>query len=1043
MAKRKSSIAKKALTISAGCMVLFSSMVGTAAADEQSGNQVTTTSGVQLEYLDRGLTAVVKGNGVFLSWRLLGNEVTGYSSTGLTGTNFNLYRDGVKIATIDSSTNYFDSTGTASSRYYVAAVTNGNEVDKSASVTPWGNNFYDLPLKKPADGVTPKGEAYTYKANDMSVGDVDGDGQYEYFVKWDPSNSKDVSQKGYTGNTYVDCYKFDGTLLYRIDLGVNIRSGAHYTQFMVYDFDGDGKSEMMFKTAPGTKVSNYDAQGNVTSTKYITMPGEDLAAGYSNTDDYRLSAQGYYDHVVNMFMNWDKHPEVINGSWPKTLEECFGIAKQYSYPLSEGDAKLLADYFMDVYAPSRSTNNKLREFEGFVVDGPEYLSVFEGASGKELETIHYKPGREDDGLMWGDYALARIEPANRVDRFLAGVSYLDGTNPYAIIARGYYTRSTIVSYRWNGKHLEEYWFVDSGWVKMTNPFNDTPHGRLGSNPAYASLTTQGAHSLTSADVDGDGKQEIVYGSSTIDHDGKLLYSSGDTISAGPNAGTYAELGHGDALHVTDIDPDRPGLEIFMVHEGATSVPYGYSFRDAKTGETIYGAYTGKDTGRGMIGDVDTTKRGIETWATALRMANGTTLGTSLPGTNMSIKWAGNMTTQIVNGAEGSTPTIDVWGGARALTATGTTTNNSTKGNPSLVADIFGDWREELLVRKSDSSAIRIYMSTEETNHKLYTLMHDPQYRAEIARQNTAYNQPAYTSFYFASDTDWSKVPIPNLKPFAAGASLSGPDAVAPGQSFNVTYGLQYVPSEVVAEDITIDVDTTKLDINNSPPVSLDENTFKVVDYKMSPGKLRILGVHFGDKQARPNGPLFSIGLTAKASVQSGVGMASVSALTVANKEGTEQQLQGGSYAVQIGSGDKMQLNALIAEAQGVISTAVEGSHVGEYPAGSKAILQAAIDKALQAANDPTIGQDLINQAIAELSAKLQAFRNAVITSIVGDFTNDGKTSVGDLALMVKAYGKTQADTDWNDWKKFDLNNDHVIDIVDLSMLARLIMNDDL
>nr|WP_244999140.1 cohesin domain-containing protein [Paenibacillus aceris] len=282
-----------------------------------------------------------------------------------------------------------------------------------------------------------------------------------------------------------------------------------------------------------------------------------------------------------------------------------------------------------------------------------------------------------------------------------------------------------------------------------------------------------------------------------------------------------------------------------------------------------------------------------------------------------------------------------------------------------------------------------------------------------------------------------------MKPFAAGASLSGPDAVAPGQSFNVTYGLQYVPSEVVAEDITIDVDTTKLDINNSPPVSLDENTFKVVDYKMSPGKLRILGVHFGDKQARPNGPLFSIGLTAKASVQSGVGMASVSALTVANKEGTEQQLQGGSYAVQIGSGDKMQLNALIAEAQGVISTAVEGSHVGEYPAGSKAILQAAIDKALQAANDPTIGQDLINQAIAELSAKLQAFRNAVITSIVGDFTNDGKTSVGDLALMVKAYGKTQADTDWNDWKKFDLNNDHVIDIVDLSMLARLIMNDDL
>lgn len=1040
MANSKSSLTKKALTITAGCMVMFSSVTGIAAADVPTNNQ-GTTSGIQLEYLDRGLAAVVKGNGVFLSWRLLGNEVTGYSSTGLTGTNFNLYRDGTKIATIDDSTNYLDNTGTSASHYYVAAVVNGKEVDKSATVTPWGSGYYDLNLKKPADGVTPKGENYTYKANDMSVGDVDGDGQYEYFVKWDPSNSKDVSQKGYTGNVYVDCYKFDGTLLYRIDLGVNIRAGAHYTQFMVYDFDGDGKSEMMFKTAPGTKVSKYDAQGNVTSTNYITMPGEDIAKGYANTDDYRLSTQGYYDHVVNMFMNWDKHPEVLNGSWPKTLEECFGIAKKYSYPLSEGDAKLLADYFIDVYAPSRSANNKLREFEGFIVDGPEYLSVFEGATGKEMETIHYKPGREDDGLMWGDYALGRIEPANRVDRFLAGVSYLDGQNPYAIIARGYYTRSTIVSYRWNGKHLEEYWFVDSGWVKMTNPFNDTPHGRAGSNPAYATLTTQGAHSLTSADVDGDGKQEIVYGSSTIDHDGKLLYSSGDTIASGPNTGTFAYLGHGDALHVTDINPDRPGLEIFMVHEGATSVPYGYSFRDAKTGETIYGAYTGKDTGRGMIGDVDTSKRGIETWATALRMADGTTLGTSMPGTNMSIKWLGNMTTQIVNGADGSTPTIDVWGGARALTASGTTTNNSTKGNPSLVADIFGDWREELLVRKTDSSAIRIYMSTDVTNHKIYTLMHDPQYRAEIARQNTAYNQPAYTSFYFASDTDWSKVPIPNLKPFAVGGTLNGPNAVAPGQSFNVTYGLEHVSTEVVAEDITIDVDTTKLDINNKPPVSLDEDTFKVVDYKITPGKLRILGVHFGDKQARPNGPLFSIGLTAKSSVQSGIGTAAVSALTVANSEGVEQQLQGSTYAVQIGSGDKTQLNALIAEAQGVISSAVEGGHVGQYPAGSKAILQAAIDKALLAANDATISQELINQALAELSAKLETFRQSVVTKVTGDYTNDGKASIGDLALMVKAYGKTVDSPDWNEWKQFDINKDKAIDIEDLSALAQLIIND--
>jgi hypothetical protein len=602
----------------------------------------------------------------------------------------------------------------------------------------------------------------------MSVGDVDGDGQYEYFVKWDPSNSKDVSIKGYTGKVFIDCYKFDGTLLYRIDLGVNIRAGAHYTQFLVYDFDGDGKAEVMFKTAPGTKTIRYNQNGNIVSETYITMLPEDITAGYRNTDDYRLSRTGYYEHVVKMFMEWHKHPEVLNGHWPKTLEECFGIEKKYTYPLSRVNAESLANYFIDVYAPGRSTRNVLKEFEGFIVDGPEYLTVFEGATGKELQTIHYKPGREDDGLMWGDYALPRIEPANRVDRFLAAVAYLDGKKPYAIFARGYYTRSTLVSYTWDGKTLKEYWFVDSGWTPMKNSFNDNPHGRDGTDPEFKTLTTQGAHSLSAADVDGDGRQEIIYGSATIDDNGKLLYSSMDTMPAqSATPGTIARLGHGDALHVTDIDPDRPGLEIYMVHEGATTAPYGYALRDAKTGKVIYGAYTGKDTGRGMVGDIEPTHRGLETWASVPGMASnelwsakGVKIDTKAPTTNMSIKWAADMTTQIVDGALDVTPTIVDWKRGVLLTAIDCKTNNGTKGNPCLVADIFGDWREELLVRKADSTAVRIYLSTEVTNRKLYTLMHDPQYRVEVARQNTTYNQPSYTSFYFASDIDWEKIPIP-------------------------------------------------------------------------------------------------------------------------------------------------------------------------------------------------------------------------------------------------------------------------------------------
>jgi hypothetical protein len=298
---------------------------------------------------------------------------------------------------------------------------------------------------------------------------------------------------------------------------------------------------------------------------------------------------------------------------------------------------------------------------------------------------------------------------------------------------------------------------------MTNPFNDSPHGRDGTDKEFGTLTTQGAHSLSTADVDGDGKQEIVYGGATIDHDGSLLYSSMGTLPEGSAApGTVARVGHGDMLHVTDIDPDREGLEIFMVHEGATGAPYGYALRDAKTGETIYGGYSGKDTGRGMIGDVDPARRGLETWAVGLWTAQGEKISDKAPGTNMNIKWSADMTTQIVNGSGNSTPTIEDWNKGRVLTAFDTRTNNGTKGNPSLVADIFGDWREELLVRKADSSAIRIYLSTEITDRKLYTLMHDVQYRTGIAWQNTTYNQAAYPSFYFAFDTDWSKVPVPEF-----------------------------------------------------------------------------------------------------------------------------------------------------------------------------------------------------------------------------------------------------------------------------------------
>ncbi|WP_223937548.1 rhamnogalacturonan lyase [Arthrobacter sp. StoSoilB5] len=725
----------------------------------------STPAIAQLENLDRGAVAAVTQNGVFISWRLLGSEVTGTSTTGVTGTDFSLYRDDTKIATVTDSTNYLDSQGTGANSYRIVPVVNGIEIEAGTTVEPWSSNHLDLPLQKPADGVTPTGQAYTYSANDISAADVDGDGALEYVVKWYPSNAKDVSQVGYTGNTYLDTYELDGTLLHRIDLGINIRSGAHYTQFNVYDFDGDGKAEIMMKTAPGTTSTPY-RNNSAGPSSYITMPAADRDAGYSDTDDYRMSAQDYYDHLVTMFKGWSAHPEVVAGHWPSTLEEAFGIEPKYDYPLSDADARTLADYFIDVYAPARSSNNKLRAFEGYILQGPEYLTVFDGQTGKELDTVPYEPGRHDDGLMWGDYKGSRIEPGNRVDRFLSGVAYLDGQHPSSIFSRGYYSRTAVAAYDWNGKKLQKRWLADSGWTPSTNPFQNGSN--VGTDPELGKLAGQGFHSLSAADVDGDGKQEIVYGSATLDDDGSLLYSSWDVMPPGtPTAGELRPLGHGDAMHVTDIDPARPGLEIFTVHE-TTNAPYGMAMRRAEDGTVIFGQYAGRDIGRGMIGDVVPGSPGLESWSglpdgsgdSGVRTPDGDTLPMETPGTNMSIKWAADMTTQLVRGSGTTTPFISDVQRGTLLTAEGTLANNSTKGNPGLVGDVFGDWREELLVRTTDSSAIRIYTSTEVTNHKLYTLLHDTQYRAELARQQTGYNQPTYTGFYFASDTNFANVPLP-------------------------------------------------------------------------------------------------------------------------------------------------------------------------------------------------------------------------------------------------------------------------------------------
>jgi len=580
----------------------------------------------QLEFLNRGLIALRSdSNQVYIGWRLLAHDPADIS--------FNLYRGKSRIneTPIIQSTNFLDKNPTGEG-YTLRITANGKEQKKSEFISVAKQKYLSIPLKIPAGGKTPDGKEYTYNANDASIGDLDGDGEYEIILKWDPSNAKDNSQRGYTGNVFLDAYKLNGKHLWRIDLGRNIRAGAHYTQFMVYDFDGDGKSEITCKTADGT----------------------------------------------------------IDGTG-KTI----------------GDAK--ADF---------------RNKEGYILSGPEFLTVFEGASGKALATESFYPQRhpvkgdnpsmEEMKEAWGD------NYGNRIDRYVSAVAYLDGEKPSLVMGRGYYTRLVRVAWDFRNRKLIRRWIFDS---------NDEQ------NKSYAG---QGNHNMSIGDVDGDGKDEIINGASVIDDNGTGLYASG--------------LGHGDAQHMSDTDPDHPGLEIWQSYEEPKKYgKFGLELRDARTGKTLFGVDgQNKDVGRCMASDIDPRHKGYEYWGSVGGLYNnkGEEISSTKPSsTNFAIWWDADLTRELLDGNH-----IDKWDFStnttkNIFTAEGCISNNGTKSTPALSADILGDWREEFILRTADNSELRIFTTTIPAANRMTTLMHDPQYRLAVAWQNSAYNQPPHPGFY--------------------------------------------------------------------------------------------------------------------------------------------------------------------------------------------------------------------------------------------------------------------------------------------------------